>query len=124
MLLSYARDLGAGNGGMPFMTVPPGRPAGFPTLPDYSVFIPVRAWAAQMSRGGCDVTASCHYEPNTDLIYPTVIPTSLSMEIRAEGVLHLDVIPQTLILGLFSGSEPAHVILGFDYYNPFFEGDC
>lgn len=124
MLFAASVDVGAGDQRMPFMTPPPARSGAYPTLPGNYAFIPIRAWASQVSRGFSDVTASCHYEPNTDMVYPAGIPTTLAMEIRAEGLMHLDVIPYTVVLNMFSGAEPSRVILGFDDYNPFFEGDC
>ena len=124
MLFGAARDLGVDDGAMPFLTRPPARSANFPSLPSSEAFVPIRAWASQISRGMTPVTSSAHYDPDSDLVYRASIPTSIDLEIRAEGVIHLDVIPQTLILALFSGAEPAHVILGFDDITPFFEGDC
>lgn len=123
MLFSGAVDPGA-YGSLPFMTPPPQRSASFPQLPVQPVDIPIRAWGMQVTRRFAVVTSSCHYDPDTDVVNSAAIPTGLSMEVRAEGSFHIDIIPPTLLLALMSGAEPSRVILGIDYLTPYFEGDC
>ena len=123
MLFRGSQDDGAASGALKFMTPPPFRQGGSRQPADL-VFVPIRAWGSQLTRRFTDVTSSVHYEPTTDMVYSAAIPTGVNLEIRAEGVFHIDIIPSTLMIGLFSGSEPSRVILGIDNQTPYFEGDC
>lgn len=122
MMLSEAKDAGPSDDFL-YLTPPKDRNPDQQNQPVEPTFIPIRAWASNVTRKTADVTSSVHYGASDDTVYAAAIPTATSMEVRIEGVFRMQNTPPTLLAALYDGAAFSHVVLAFDDIYKYCEGD-
>lgn len=86
------------------------------------VKIPVTLWSAKIMKSFQSTTNSQNYDPDSGLLYPTRVQTSMSVEGAIQGRFRLDVIPVTLLTAMYLGDTTPIITLYFSGDDEFGNG--